>query len=97
MGEEDRPVPERHVEPEGLARPFCTNIDSNADPSTISGTAIARKITKFVRARPLNRYRPSTSPIKAPMAVAMMAAGIATVIEISSAWFSPGTRRFSRQ
>jgi hypothetical protein len=35
--------------------PFaCTNMDSKADPSTISGTAMARKITKFRPPRPLN-------------------------------------------
>ncbi len=52
-----------------------TNIDSSDEASTISGIAIARKITKFVTARPLNWYRPSTSPISAPSTVAMIDAG----------------------
>ena len=48
---------------------------------------MARKITKFRPPRPLNEYRPSTKPIKAPRMVAMMAAGMATLIETFSDWF----------
>ena len=51
---------------------------------------------KFVTARPLNWYRPSTSPISAPRTVAMIDAGIATRIDVRTDSFSAGMANMSR-
>ena len=46
-------------------------------------------------ARPLNWYRPSTSPINAPKTVATIDAGIATRIDVRRASFSAGIASIS--
>ena len=51
-----------------------TNIVSSEVPSTISGEAIARKITKFMAPDPRKRYRPSASPRNVPRTVARIVA-----------------------
>ena len=58
-----------------------TNIVSIDDPSTISGEAIARKITKFTAPAPRKRYRPSARPRNVPRIVATIVARNATCNE----------------
>src|SRR6266540_1234557 len=77
------------VKPSGT--PARTNIDRSDEPRTISGTAIARKMTKSMVVRPRNLYRPKASPNSAPTAVEIAAEIGAILSEFLNAGYSPGT------
>ena len=88
VGEQDRDEPL-------AARCAFTNIESSDDPSTISGEAIARKITKFIAPAPRKRYRPSASPMNVPRIVATIVARNATSSdELSDVDRSGNEKRF---
>lgn len=51
--------------------PRLINMVNKDAPSTISGVAIGRKISRLVAARPLNLYLPNANAIKVPSTVAI--------------------------
>src|SRR5436190_22236835 len=55
-----------------------TNIESREDPRTMSGDAIARKLTKFTAPAQRKRYRPSAMPRNVPRMVEKIVARNAT-------------------